>query len=45
LAAAYYGYDFVHVTSFVMVDERGSKFEQSLEKAFSINPGVGTYLA
>jgi hypothetical protein len=44
LAIAYYGYEFVHVTSFDMVDKGDSTFEQSLAKAFTIHVGFGIYL-
>jgi hypothetical protein len=44
LAVDYYGYEFFHVTTFDIVDEGDSKFEQSIEKAFTINPGFGLYL-
>jgi hypothetical protein len=44
VAVAYYGYELVHVSSFDLVDETGSKFEQSLEKAFNVTAGFGIYL-
>jgi hypothetical protein len=44
LAAGYYGYEIYHVITLSVVDAGDSKFQQSLEKAFTINPGNGLYL-